>query len=477
MFKLGLVTWALTLGQLPDRSEWLLAPQYVPGLELVYSGSHTEKSLIPSVEYKREYRLETTVFVMDATPRHWDVGIMTVLSLRSFRHPGQRPGADTASPSSVRLELAEIDRHGRLRGKKGASLAPPLEGPPTIECGGFVEFPPARIGKLQPWGVTEDGRPPRTWQIQGSEHKNGSLCLKIVGEQQSEHWDRPRADSPAWRRRDTVWVLPQLGIATRVERVLERRDPAWRDPSFVAETTYDLASQLRYSPSIAGFSDRCTEIVKAARFTEEIRVLGQKPQQYRPHLEALAHKIQFHLDRHPPTPYRKAIVHVQRLAEKAKSGEAIMPAGADEPSPVTAVKIGQRVPDFIASTLTGDRSAHLYRPAGRPTVVFFYNPCSDAGRHVLRFARTLHEETRAHVDVLGLATTRDPDLVRQQHKEMDLRFPILDGQGMLLTFGVDATPRFVILDGEGIVRAGYTGWGTHVPRDIVAELQELLKQR
>src|SRR5438128_9734172 len=162
MIKLGLVTWALTLGQLPDRSEWLLAPQYVPGLELVYSGSHSEKSLIPSVEYKREYRLETNVFVMESTPRHWDVGIMTVLSLRSFRNPGQREAADAAYPSSVRLELAEVDRLGRLRGKKGASLALPLDGPPTIECGGFVEFPPTRITRLQPWPVSDPGRPPRT---------------------------------------------------------------------------------------------------------------------------------------------------------------------------------------------------------------------------------------------------------------------------------------------------------------------------
>jgi hypothetical protein len=473
MIKLGLVTWALTLGQLPDRSEWLVAPQYVPGLELVYSGSYLEKSLIPSVEHKREYRLETTVFVMDRAPRHWDVGVMTVLSLRTSRTGGPRE-PDAASPSSVRLELGEVDANGRLVGKKDAPLLLPLDGPPTIECGGFVEFPPTRVGKLQPWPVTEAGRPPRTWHIAGVEQKNGSLCLKLIGEQQSEEWDRPRADRAAWRRRDTVWVMPQLGIAMRVERLLEHRRAGARDPTFIGETSCDLASQLRYSPSIAGFSDRRGEIAKAHRFSEELRVLAQKPQQYRAHLDALAHKIQYHLDHHPPTPYRKAVLHVQRSTDKARKGEALVEAPVEDASPLTALKVGQRVPDFVVTELTGSRSARLYRPPSRPTLVFFYNPATDSGRNVLRFVRILHEQMQAQVGFLALATSHDVELIRQQHREMDLPFPVMDGQGMLVTFGVDATPRFVILDADGVVRAAYTGWGTHVPRDIVAQLRELV---
>jgi hypothetical protein len=145
-------------------------------------------------------------------------------------------------------------------------------------------------------------------------------------------------------------------------------------------------------------------------------------------------------------------------------------------APLSAVKVGLRVPDFVVTELTGSRSARMYRPPSRPTLVFFYNPATDTGRNVLRFARIVHEQMQAHIGFLALATTRDPELVRQQHKEMDLPFPIMDGQGMLLTFGVEATPRFVVLDGDGIVRAAYTGWGAHVSRDIVAQLHELLKQ-
>jgi len=65
----SLLTCSLVFGQAPDRQEWLLAPQYAPGLELVYGGSYVEKSLIPNVQHRKEYRLETTILIMDGAAR------------------------------------------------------------------------------------------------------------------------------------------------------------------------------------------------------------------------------------------------------------------------------------------------------------------------------------------------------------------------------------------------------------------------
>jgi peroxiredoxin len=464
---------ALTLGQVPDRSEWLLAPQYVKGVELVYTGAYTEKSFMPGIEHKRDYRLENTIFLMDADGRHWDVAIMTSLGLKSFRNPKDKE----AGPSSVRLEIGEVDKHGRLRGKKGASLNLPLDGPPTIETGAFLEFAPSRVGKQQSWSVTEEGRPPRTWHVAGTEQKNGSMCLKLIGEQQSDDWDRPRPDHTAWRRRDTVWILPQLGIPTRVERVLERRDPARRNPSFVAEAQYDLSSQLRYPGKL--YDDRADEIHKAERFLQEARALWQKPAQYRLQLDALLKKIQFHIEGHTQTPYRKAILQVQRNVEKARRGETPIEAVSDDgPAAVPAVKVGQRAPDFLVSELTGNQTtARLYRLLGRPVLIAFYNPATEAGKETLRFLQSVHDRTAGQVNVLAMAATSDADLVRKQHQEMHLPFPVMDGNGMRVTFGADATPRFVVLDADGIVRGAYTGWADHVPREISSELQSWLPKR
>jgi hypothetical protein len=57
---------------------------------------------------------------------------------------------------------------------------------------------------------------------------------------------------------------------------------------------------------------------------------------------------------------------------------------------------------------------------------------------------------------------------------MRLPFPILAGKGLHLTFAVDATPRLVLLDAEGIVRLALTGWGHQVPQEVLAELQRWL---
>jgi hypothetical protein len=39
---------------------------------------------------------------------------------------------------------------------------------------------------------------------------------------------------------------------------------------------------------------------------------------------------------------------------------------------------------------------------------------------------------------------------------------------------VDALPRLVVLDGQGVVRAASTGWGQHTAGEITAEVQKLL---
>jgi hypothetical protein len=70
--------------------------------------------------------------------------------------------------------------------------------------------------------------------------------------------------------------------------------------------------------------------------------------------------------------------------------------------------------------------------------------------------------------------TDDEDLARKQHEELRLPFPVLDGRSLHQTFGVDGTPRLVVLDGDGIFRGGYTGWGAHTPREVTRELERWL---
>jgi peroxiredoxin len=467
--SLCLFTCALTMGQPEGNSGWQLAPRLFQGLELTYSGTYKEEELIPGVQFQRSYRLETTAFVLDNPADRWDIAFLTSLSLRSNRPDSERPPV-AAMPSSVRLEIGEVNKRGRLKGRGGVSLAVAVDGPPTMETGAIVELPVGLVSRNQIWEVGEDGRPPRSWQVIGTELCNGTTCVKLAGQQQSSDWDSPRGDHTAWRRRDTLWLAPQLGIAYRVERVIERREPNRRDPTHRLEVRYELDSRLRYPGKL--FDDRRHEIMKALQFREDAAKPLAQPAAYRPQIEILQKKIAYHLENLPPTPYRKAVVHLQGQLERAKRGDLPAdPARTDQAPVATAVPVGQRAPDFVVTDLINkDSSVRLYRSLGRPILVVFYNPATETGIRVLEFAKSLNERKKNGVSILAMAVTAEPERARRQHAELKLPFTILDGQGLHATFAVTATPRLVVLDGDGIVRAAYTGWGIQTPREIEKEL-------
>jgi peroxiredoxin len=293
----------------------------------------------------------------------------------------------------------------------------------------------------------------------------------LLGQQQSDDWDRPRADRTAWRRHDTVWLAPQLGIAFKVERVLERRDPARTEPTYRSVLRYELDSRLSYPGKL--FEDCLFEVERARKFQEEAEPLLRQPNLYRAQLDALLKRIALHLQQPPPAGhYRKAVVQLQRRLEAARRGEVIPEPGAAEPAATAGA--GQRVPDFVVTELVNRQSVRLYRLLGRPVVLLFYNPATETGKQALRAGQALSDRHRAGLTVLALAVTHDEDLVRRQHKEMKLTLPVLDGNGLHQTFGVDATPRVVVIDGDGVLRAGFTGWGAHTGREVQDEVQRWL---
>lgn len=466
--SIHLLACALTLGQAGDRADSVLAPQLTPGLELVYAGSYLEESLIPNVQFQRQYRLDAHVLVLAPRPRHWDMAVLTALRLQD---PHPLPGqAKAEGPASTRLEMIQVDPQGRVRSPAGQGLSIAVHGPPTVEVGFLAEVPPGRIGRDAAWEVAEEGRPPRVWQFVGTESVGGITCLKLVGQQLSDHWARPRADQAAWRRRDTLWLSPQLLVAQKVERVIERRDPLRQQPTQRTTVRYELENRLRYSGKL--FEDRRQEIVKARQFQEESASWLKQPAQYRAQIENALRKVNYHLDNQAATPYRPALLQVKASLETAKRGEVPVEAATEEVAVVArAIEPGQRVPDFVVSSLTERESARLDRLLGRPILVVFYNPQTPMGKEVMLFAKRLAEAPGSRVAILAMAVTADAEAARKQHHDLRLPFPILDGQGMRLTFGVEATPRLVLLDGDGVVRAAMTGWGYQTPGEIVEVLK------
>jgi hypothetical protein len=459
------LTCGFALGQPLDRSEFQLAPHLFPGLELVYSGTFSEEALIPGVKFERTYRLDATLFVLEGKPDQWQTAFLTALSLRG-------PKNSANQPTSVRLEVGNVDKKGRIKGK--VNLAIPLSGPPTVESGAIVEVPAIPVRANNPWFVTEEGRPPWRWEILGTAMCSGISCVKLFGEQLSEDWDRPRADQTAWRRRDTIWLAPQLGVAYRVERVIERRDPARRDPTHRLTVRYELESRIKYPGKF--FEDRQNEIEKALKFREEAESLLNQPGPNPLLIESLQNRISRHLES-GPTPYRLAITYLQARLESARRGE-LNPAQFSEETPLTmpVAKVGERVPDFLCTDLTTKESVRLYRKLGRPLLIVFYNPATETGRQVLDFCQGMSDRYKTHLSILPMAVTDDTALACRQHAERNLPFPILDGRGLHRAFGVDATPRFVVLDKEGILRAACTGWSLENIRDMESEVRRCLEK-
>jgi peroxiredoxin len=464
-----LLTCVFAAGQSAGRADWSLLPRLAHGQELVYRGSFTERSLSPNVLFERTYRVETSLFVLDDLPRRWQVAFLTTLTPKDG--PAGREGPGKVVPSSVRLELVEVGAQGQLTPAPRVSLLVPLEGPPTLEAGAVLEVPATRVGPGSSWMTAEPGRPARTWRVAGTEVVCSTMCVKLVGEQQSADWDRPRANTTAWWRRDTVWIAPQLGIAYRVEREIKRREPLHSRPTYQSLLRYERDTRLTYPGKL--FEYRRDEALQARRFADEAAPLLAQPETYRERLDALLRKIAFHLENHPPTPYRPVVLQVQHRIEAARRGEVVVPVVAPEPAPVGRASPGQQAPDFLVTDLVSKQTVRLYRYLGKPVVLVFYLPGTEASRQVLDFARDL-AASRKGVTILALSMSEDEALARRQRAELHLPFVVADGRGLRVVFGVQATPQVMVLDNDGTVRAVRTGWGRQTPGEIRAELERLL---
>jgi peroxiredoxin len=452
-----------------SNGEWQLGPKLGRAQELVYRGSFNEEATGSGVQFNRAYRLESRVFILDATNRGLEAAFFTVLKQRG----GPNERSEDTAPSSVRLELVRIDGQGHVEADPGVALAVALEGPTTLECGAFVETPLDRVRLEQTWQVNEDGRPMRSWQVIGTEMVNGTSCVKLTGTQQSDDWDHPRADRTAWHRQDTVWLSPRLGVAYRVERVIERREPARDKPTQKSVLRYELESSLPYPQKL--YEDRRQEITQAHAFFESAAPLLAQPGKSGPQLEALQAKITHHLDHQPPTPYREAVLQMKRRVEAARRGES-PPAPLPEPArPVASVAAnGVTAPDFTATDFGTRELVHLQRWLGKPVVLVFYAPSSPTAEDLLHFAQTLQDTYKGQVNVLGMAMSDDGDAVRKQRDALHVTFPLLNGSGLRHSFAIEATPKVVVLDSTGVVRSGYVGWGSETPNAVVEDVKRWL---
>jgi hypothetical protein len=459
---------ALLAGQPAGGYDWLMVPHLRPGQELVYTGSFTEE-FTGAAQCSRSYRLDSRVFVLDAPEHDTEVALLTGFSLRRTQ---AADGSAAPEPASVRLELAHVDGRGRLSAAPGTTLAAPLRGPATAECGAFVEVPQARLGAAQGWTTAEDGRPPHTWHVAGTEMVGGTLCLKVIGVQQSADWDYPRADSTAWRRRDTVWLTPALGAACKVERVIERREPARLQPTERSVATYELQSAFIYPAHLC--QERVLEIRQARNLVDAAEPLLRQPGRYTPRdFDIFLRRVGYQLEHQPESPYHDVLRQLNRRLEAARRGDTPV-AVADESPATPAPAHGPAAPDIVVPGLSGSEPVHFNRLRGRAALLIFFSPASPSLGAVLRLGQDVQDAFGDAVTVVGLAVGEDSAAAVRQKAEGKLTYPLASGKSVCQVFAVESTPHFVVLDASGVVRGSYTGWGPEIGAEVRQELRRWL---
>ena len=465
------------------RSDWILTPKLTRGQELVYRGTYTESAGSNRVEVQRAYRIESRYFALESTPRGIDIASMTLLYTRESPTPASKGGITPATTrgvvaaGAVALERLTLDLQGKLSAAPGLSLVVPLDGAPSSEVGAFLEWPRGRLAMNQSWEIPEVGRPLMAWRLVGTEPVAGQTCVKVVGLQQSDDWDQPRADRSAWRRQEVLWISPRNGFTTRVERTIEQREPARREVTRRGVLVYDLESSMQYPALMA--QDRRMEINQALKLRDEARLLVSDPVKNARAIQALQRRVTGHVENTPPTPYRQCVLQVKRMVEAAARGEVVTVSHAAEEGPVdvSLATIGQVAPDFVASDVAGQGTSRLSKWKGKPIVLVFYHPDSVTAPELLRFAQDLQVRWGKFASVVGLCVSDDKAKALAQRDQLKLTIPLLHGGGMRITYKVETTPKIVIIDSAGKIRGMYLGWGRETVNEVTTELRPWLSIR
>ena len=110
-------------------------------------------------------------------------------------------------------------------------------------------------------------------------------------------------------------------------------------------------------------------------------------------------------------------------------------------------------------------------------VMLFYHPSSYTAPEMLRFAETVHASLGKQVTVLGLSVSDDVQAVLKQRTALKLTFPLLHGGALRTSYAIEATPKALVIDADGVVRGVWLGWGRDTATELVAELRKWVPGR
>ncbi len=456
-----------------------------PQQELLYRGTFQEDFLTNQVAHGQGWRFESRFLVLNGD-RGYEVAGFTQVRPKEIRSPGAAkeavpgtpaPRIEDAGSSASHVLLSRVLSNGQTQTEEKSDRPVALEGLPLREMPIFVGLPLDSRQAADGWKSQERGRPDWFWTITGKEAVQGTRCIVVEGVQSPPEWDKPRADRQSWQRKAKLWVSAGTGIVHRFEKTYERRDPARSYVSLRTSYKGELDSTLGYPGQL--FEDRRREVTLAFQAQEETMTLAEDFSRNLKALDSLTRQLNAHTSENPKTPYRVAIQGVLRKIDLAKKGE-LAPRAEEETAgsdTVAGPAIGKVAPDFLVPSLDKAGTVSLRNWKNKPALLLFYHPESQSAVSCLSFAEQIHQQNKGKLNVLGLSVLGDARKVTIQKETMKLGFPLLDGGGLKISYGLDATPKWYLLDNQMIIRVIHSGWGDEVRGDLSHQAQALTAVR
>ena len=469
----------------PDlpSGEWQAPLKLTSALENVYRGTVSEECFTPQTQYARSYRLESRLLVLEPRQDGWDLAFLTTLRERDTANRGNGALNRDSSIAASRLAKGGVDGLGHLDADLLAKNQGTGLGGVIHETGMVVELPPGKMRPGEPWETRNGDEPVTRWEVKGREVLQGTACVVVGGEQKTDTWDKPRADRGAWRRVDKIWVNQRTGLATKVERTIEKREPARQDVAERTVVRYELDSSVQYPKPL--YEDRLKDVeqtLKLSQSSEPLLGQGVRQAQAMGQLLKRAEKV---FELYPPTPYRSAFALEKKRVEAAMRGEIPAPEpgrildgiAGEKPLRATGATVGSAAPDFTVPRLGGQGSLALRNCRGSNVLVVFYNPSAPMTEEVmLQMQQWAKSSQGKELTILPLTVRTDQASNQNWARFLGKELPIYDGSGLRITYGVDVTPRLVLVDKQGIVRALHEGWGGETRQQCAEDLAQLLAE-
>jgi len=115
---------------------------------------------------------------------------------------------------------------------------------------------------------------------------------------------------------------------------------------------------------------------------------------------------------------------------------------------------------------------------GRPAVLLFLHPRSLlSGEILLHLQRLAQQNADWEVQPVALFIQEDREAVGELLARRDWKYPVLVGSALRASYQIDATPRIIVLDGQGVVQGIYTGWGPEIPQLLLRDLRRIAEPK